>query len=160
MRVPGALGAAYRRLAMTYTTIPPAARTVAATTKMTIHVLPSRVLWFFGRWSASPGLRSIPVPERVDIGLRLIKEGGPTAYANSVSAVSIITVVTIDDVLFPFDEGEPAAAADWWCGDVHVLMDSALPHGADLEANRGAVLRGDRRCIGIIGVLDRDDSPG
>ena len=43
MRVPGALGAAYRRLAMTYTTIPPAARTVAATTKMTIHVLPTAV---------------------------------------------------------------------------------------------------------------------
>jgi hypothetical protein len=53
-------------------------------------------------------LRSIPVPERVDVGLRLIKEGGPTAYANSVSAVSIITVVTVDDVLFPFDKGEPA----------------------------------------------------
>ena len=43
--------------------------------------------------------------------LRLPKEGGPTAYANSVSAVSIITVVTVDDVLFPFDKGEPAAAA-------------------------------------------------
>ena len=106
MRVPGALGAAYRRLAMTYTTIPPAARTIACNHQddhpRATH---SRVLWFFGRWSASPGLRSIPVPERVDIGLRLIKEGGPTAYANSVSAVSIITVVTIDDVLFPRSGG-------------------------------------------------------
>ena len=116
-------------------------------------------MWFFGRWSAGPGLRIIPLPESVDVGLRLPKEGGPTAYANSVSAVSIITVVTVDDVLFPFDKGEPAAAAGWWCGDVHVLVDSALPHSADLEANRGAVLRGDRRCLGIIGVLDRDCSP-
>ena len=150
-----------RRLSRRLRTIrptPPAAR--AAPIPTTRAVAPDRwavtagtwkwrVLWFFGRWSAGPGLRSIPLPESVDVGLRLPKEGGPTAYANSVSAVSIITVVTVDDVLFPSDKGEPAAAAGWWCGDVHVLVDSALPHSADLEANRGAVLRGDRRCLGI-----------
>ena len=45
-----------------------------------------------GGWSAGPGLRSIPLPESVDVGLRLPKEGGPTAYANSVSA--LISVVS------------------------------------------------------------------
>ena len=153
-----------RRLSRRLRTIrptPPAARAapIPTTRAVTAGTWKWHVLWFFGRWSTGPGLRSIPLPESVDVGLRLPKKGGPTAYANSVSAVSIITVVTVDDVLFPFDKGEPAAAAGWWCGDVHVLVDSALPHSADLEANRGAVLRGDRRCLGIIGVLDRDCSP-
>ena len=76
----------------------------------------ARVLWLFGRWSARPGLRSTPCPERIDVSLRLPEEGCSTAYATGVAAVSIIAVVTIDDVLLSFDEGEPATPAGWWCG--------------------------------------------
>ena len=91
--------------------------------------------------------------------MRLPEQGGPAAYADGIAAVIIVTVVTVDDVLFSFDEGKSATAAGWWRGDVHVLMDSALPHFADFEANCGAVLRGDSRRIRVKGVLDRDDSP-
>ena len=119
----------------------------------------TRVLWLFGRWVTRPSLRSMPLTERVDVSLRLIKECSSTAYANGIATVSMITVVTIDDVLFCIIEGEPATAAGWWCGDVHFLVDSALPHRADLKANRGAVLRGVRRCIRVEGVSNRDDSP-
>ena len=119
----------------------------------------ARVLWLFGRWSARPGLRSTPCPERIDVSLRLPEEGCSTAYATGVAAVSIIAVVTIDDVLLSFDEGEPATPAGWWCGDIHFLMDSAFPHHVDLKANSGVVLRGDRRCIRVEGVSNRDHSP-
>ena len=119
----------------------------------------ARVLWLFGRWSARPGLRSTPRPERIDVSLRLPEEGCSTAYATGVAAVSIIAVVTIDDVLLSFDEGEPATPAGWWCGDIHFLMDSAFPHHVDLKANSGVVLRGDRRCIRVEGVSNRDHSP-
>ena len=89
------------------------------------------------------------------------RQGGAGAYTRGVAAVIVVTVVGVDDVLLPFDEGKPATAAGWWRGDVHVLMDSALPHGADFEANCGAVfgLANDRPCIRVKGVLDRDDSP-
>ena len=117
------------------------------------------VLWFFGRWPARPGLRILSLSERIDVVLRLPKEGSSTAYANSIAVVAIGTIVCIDDVLFPFDKGQTATSASRWCRDIHVLIDSPLPHGVDLEANRGAVLRGDRRCIGVEGVSNRDDPP-
>ena len=41
--MPETLGVAYRCLTMVNTTIPPAARTAAATTKMTVHSLPIAV---------------------------------------------------------------------------------------------------------------------
>ena len=44
-------------------------------------------------------------------------------------------------------------------GDIHFLMDSAFPHHVDLKANSGVVLRGDRRCIRVKGVSNRDHSP-
>ena len=97
--------------------------------------------------------------KHIDVLLRLPKEGSSTAYANRIAVVAVGTIVSIDDVLFPFDEGEPATPAGRWCRDIHVLTDSPLPHCADLEANRGTVVTGDRRCIGVEGVSNRDDSP-
>ena len=117
------------------------------------------VLWFFGRWPARPGLRILSHSERIDVVLRLPKEGSSTAYANSIAVVAVGTIVSIDDILFPFDEGETATSASRWCRNIHVLINSSLPHGVHLEANRGAVLRGDRRCIGVEGVSNRDDPP-
>ena len=83
----------------------------------------SRVLWSFGCWPATPILRGIPLPESVDVGLRSIKEGSSTAYSNGVAAVGMGAVVTIDDVLFPFDKREATTAAGRWRGDV------TSPHG-------------------------------
>ena len=157
--LPGSSGAVYRRLMRAYATIPPNTTTAAASRRYDYPRPCEGVLRLFGRRPARPGLRSTARAERVDVGLRLFKEGGSTAYADGIAPVVIRAVVSVDDVLFTFYEGESAAPSSRRSGDVHVFMDSALPHGTDLEANRGAVLARNRRCVGIKGMLNRDHFP-
>ena len=40
------------------------------------------------------------------------------------------------------------------------FVDGALPDGGDLESDREMVVRCDNPALRVVGVLDRDDSPG
>ncbi len=110
------------------------------------------------QWPSLPGLRSMDISQCTEIFLGLHEEGCPTTYANGVASIGIWAVVGIDDVIFSFDETEATAPAGRGCCDVHILMDDALPYGADLYSNRGAVLGRDGDPIGIVGMLNQDDS--
>ena len=119
----------------------------------------NHILRRFGCRFARDGWGSMSLPQRVEVSLGLPWEGGSAAYANRIAAVSIGAIVSIDDVFLSIDEGESATPAGWWRGDIYAFMDSALPDGADLETNRGAVFRGLRHCIRVKGVFNRYDSP-
>ena len=119
-----------------------------------------RITWLLRHRSARTGLRILSLPEGVEVSSGLPEEGSSTAYANCIAVVIIGAVVGIDDVVLSFDEGKPTTPASRWCGDIHVFVDSALPHGADLKANRRAIFRGVRLRIRIEGVLNREDPPG